>query len=177
MRLVPSCRLCRCCQGAAGHETSVQSIPSLPPFSLGVFVWVRPDPTAPDPGCRTPPGVRGSRCQMSRRAGCLRGAGPRPATAQTYHWERANSTVSWDLPPSWLETSRATSWATSHLPSSLSVPQNGHETGQAAGPGLLPCLQAGSGLGTGRERAGNGQGAGWEGAGNGQGAGSPASRQ
>lgn len=45
-----------------------------------------------------------------------------------------------------------------HLPPSLSAPQNRRETGQAAGPGLSPCLQVGSG----REGAGGGQGAGWE---------------
>lgn len=109
VRLVASCRLCRCSQGTAVLETSVQRTPSPTPFSLGAFVGVRPDPTFPDPGCRTPASVRGSRCRKSRRAGCPHGAGLHPATAQTFRCECAKSMVSCNLPPSWLKTSRATS--------------------------------------------------------------------
>lgn len=90
----------------------------MPSLSPGGGSGVRRGPTLPGPGCRTLPRVRGSCCRRSRRGGCPCGAGRRPATAQIYHWEGANGTVSWGsplLPPLCLETSPATSWGTSHL--------------------------------------------------------------
>lgn len=78
-------------QLCVGHQS--QSIPLMPPLSSGVGGGVRPGPTLPGPGRRTPPGARGSRCQRSRRDGCPHGAGLRPATAQIYRWEGANGTA------------------------------------------------------------------------------------